>query len=240
MSRQVVLDTETTGLDFKSGHRVIEIGCIEIVNRRFTGEEFQTYLNPDREIDEAAEKIHGLSKDFLSDKPRFKDICDNFIAFIKGSELIIHNSEFDLGFLNNEIELLSGNCPKISKIVEKVTDTLYLAREKHPGQRNSLDALVQRYDIGGYDREYHGALLDSKILGDVYLSMTGGQSDLVFSESPSSDSNKLVQNKKDSISDQKNEHFLIELTEEEENKNMNYLNKMMEETGKKPLWLKKS
>ena len=183
MQRQIILDTETTGLDPKSGHRVIEIGCIELVNRKFTGEQYHIYLNPDRDSDEAALEVHGLTSEFLSDKPRFKDIYEEFLKFISGSELLIHNAEFDINFLDHEIKLLSKQLPTVSDSVTKITDTLQIAREKHPGQRNSLDALVKRYEIGGYDRELHGALLDSQILGDVYLSMTGGQSNLDFSVS---------------------------------------------------------
>ena len=183
MQRQIILDTETTGLDPKSGHRVIEIGCIELVNRKFTGEQYHIYLNPDRDSDEAALEVHGLTSEFLSDKPRFKDIYEEFLKFISGSELLIHNAEFDVNFLDHEIKLLSKQLPTVSDSVTKITDTLQIAREKHPGQRNSLDALVKRYEIGGYDRELHGALLDSQILGDVYLSMTGGQSILDFSVS---------------------------------------------------------
>ena len=167
MQRQILLDTETTGLDPKSGHRIIEIGCIELVNRKFTGEKFHIYLNPDRDSDEAALKVHGLTSEFLSDKPRFKDIYEEFLEFINGSELLIHNAEFDINFLDNEIKLLSKKLPTVSDCVIKITDTLQIAREKHPGQRNSLDALVKRYEIGGYDRELHGALLDSQILGAV-------------------------------------------------------------------------
>ena len=185
MQRQIILDTETTGLDPKSGHRVIEIGCIELVNRKFTGEQYHIYLNPDRDSDEAALEVHGLTSEFLSDKPRFIDIYEEFLQFISGSELLIHNAEFDVNFLDHEIKLLSKKLPTVSDCVTKITDTLQIAREKHPGQRNSLDALVKRYEIGGYDRELHGALLDSQILGDVYLSMTGGQSDLDFSVSTS-------------------------------------------------------
>ena len=176
MNRQIILDTETTGLDFKTGHRIIEIGCVEIVNRKFTGNEYHTYINPDRDSDEGALRVHGLTAEFLSDKPRFAEIYEDFISFIKDSELLIHNAEFDIGFLDNEIKLVSKDLDSIEKEVLKITDTLQIAREKHPGQRNSLDALVNRYEINGYDRELHGALLDSKILGDVYLSITGGQS----------------------------------------------------------------
>ena len=238
MVRQVILDTETTGIDFKSGHRVIEIGCVEIINRKFTGSEYQTYLNPDREIDEGAAKVHGLTIDFLQDKPRFIDIVDEFLEFIKDSELLIHNAEFDVGFLNNELKLIPGRNSLIEKVTEKIIDTLQVAREKHPGQRNSLDALVQRYEVGGYDREYHGALLDSKILGDVYLAMTGGQSNLLF-ENKSKNSEKIKREKNKKVTNGKNNNSLLtKLSDSEEKKNLEYLKRMQQETGTKPLWLK--
>ena len=164
--KQIILDTETTGLDYRSGHRLIEIACVEIENRKFTGNEFHSYLNPERSIDPGAVKIHGLSRDFLSDKPKFSEIYTELLDFIKGSELLIHNAEFDLGFLNNELQLHNKD-HKIEDHVEKVIDTLLMARQMHPGQRNSLDVLTDRYNIQGYDRSYHGALIDSKILGDV-------------------------------------------------------------------------
>ena len=235
MLRQIILDTETTGLDPKSGHRVIEIGCIELVNRKFTGEKLHIYLNPDRDSDEAALEVHGLTSEFLSDKPRFKDIYEEFLEFIKGSELLIHNAEFDVNFLDHEIKRLSKKLPTLSNCVTKITDTLQIAREKHPGQRNSLDALVKRYEIGGYDRELHGALLDSQILGDVYLSMTGGQSDLDFSISATEQ--EVNEN---GSSNQLNSEInlrVIELTEEENQSHKEYLLRMKEETGKDPLGL---
>ena len=235
MQRQIILDTETTGLDPKSGHRVIEIGCIELVNRKFTGEQYHIYLNPDRDSDEAALEVHGLTSEFLSDKPRFKDIYEEFLKFISGSELLIHNAEFDVNFLDHEIKLLSKQLPTVSDSVTKITDTLQIAREKHPGQRNSLDALVKRYEIGGYDRELHGALLDSQILGDVYLSMTGGQSDLDFSVSATEQ-----EVKENGSSNQLNSELnlkVIELTEEENKSHKEYLLRMKEETGTDPLGL---
>lgn len=235
MLKQIILDTETTGLDPKSGHRVIEIGCIELINRKFTGEQFHVYLNPDRDSEEGALKVHGLTTEFLSDKPRFTEIYDDFIKFIDKSELLIHNAEFDVKFLDHEIKLLSKELPLISNCVSKITDTLQIAREKHPGQRNSLDALVKRYEIGGYDRELHGALLDSQILGDVYLSMTGGQSALNFSDTNDENS---------SITDQGNnkEHLdlnlrVIELSDEEKNAHKEYLLRMKDETGTDPIGL---
>ena len=235
MLKQIILDTETTGLDPKSGHRVIEIGCIELINRKFTGEQFHVYLNPDRDSEEGALKVHGLTTEFLSDKPRFTEIYDDFIKFIDKSELLIHNAEFDVKFLDHEIKLLSKKLPSISNCVSKITDTLQIAREKHPGQRNSLDALVKRYEIGGYDRELHGALLDSQILGDVYLSMTGGQSALNFSD---------INDENSSVADQGNnkEHLdlnlrVIELSDEEKNAHKEYLLRMKDETGTDPIGL---
>tara|TARA_Y100000588_G_scaffold24273_1_gene24314 strand:- start:93 stop:815 length:723 start_codon:yes stop_codon:yes gene_type:complete len=238
MVRQVVLDTETTGIDFQSGHRVIEIGCVEIINRKFTGAEYQTYLNPDRDIDEGAAKVHGLTLDFLQDKPRFIDVVDEFLEFILDSELLIHNAEFDVGFLNNELKLIPGKNSLIDQVTEKITDTLQIAREKHPGQRNSLDALVQRYEVGGYDREYHGALLDSKILGDVYLAMTGGQSNLLFEHKSKISGTEKRDKKKKVTKGKKNNSLLTKLSDSEEKQNLEYLKKMQEETGTKPIWLK--
>ena len=236
MNRQIILDTETTGLDFKTGHRVIEIGCIEIVNRKFTGNEYHTYINPERESDEGALRVHGLTTEFLSDKPRFSEIYKEFIDFIKDSELLIHNAEFDIGFLDNEIRLVSKDLNPIDEEVFKITDTLQIAREKHPGQRNSLDALVNRYEINGYDRELHGALLDSKILGDVYLSMTGGQSDLDFTTGENNKQSEEVV--KDKPSERK-KLKIINVSAQEKARNIEYLDKMKEENNIEPIWNKK-
>jgi DNA polymerase-3 subunit epsilon len=169
--RQLILDTETTGLDPKQGHRIIEIGIVELIDRRLTGNTFHVYLNPDREIESGAFAVHGISTAFLADKPRFSDIADDFLAFIEDAELIIHNAPFDMGFLSNEMRLL-----KRKKIDDRsVTDTLAMARKLHPGQKNNLDALSKRYSVDSFDRNLHGALLDAKILALVYLAMTGGQ-----------------------------------------------------------------
>jgi len=233
MNKQIILDTETTGLDFKTGHRIIEIGCVEIVNRKFTGNEYHTYINPDRDSDEGALRVHGLTAEFLSDKPRFSEIYEDFINFIKDSELLIHNAEFDIGFLDNEIKLVSKNLNPVEKEVIKITDTLQIAREKHPGQRNSLDALVNRYEINGYDRELHGALLDSKILGDVYLSMTGGQSDLDFTTNESHEKNADAVKEK---STSRKKLKVIKVSAKEKTRNLEYLAKMKEETGVEPIW----
>ena len=233
MNRQIILDTETTGLDFKTGHRIIEIGCVEIVNRKFTGNEYHTYINPERDSDEGALRVHGLTTEFLSDKPRFSEIYEDFINFIRDSELLIHNAEFDIGFLDNEINLVSKELNPVEKEVFKITDTLQIAREKHPGQRNSLDALVNRYEINGYDRELHGALLDSKILGDVYLSMTGGQSDLDFTANEDDEKNtKTAKKKSSSIKKLK----VIKVSAKEKARNLEYLAKMKEETDVEPIW----
>lgn len=179
--RQIVLDTETTGLDPKHGHRVIEIGCVEIDNRKLTGRHFHRYLNPERDIDEAALEVHGLTRAFLSNKPRFKQIETEFMEFVSGAELVIHNAPFDVGFLDSEL----GHCQSAYSGMESicgVLDTLLLARKKHPGQRNSLDALCKRYGIDNTQRQLHGALLDAEILADVYLVMTSGQSSLLLKE----------------------------------------------------------
>lgn len=172
--RYIVLDTETTGLETSQGHRIIEIGCIEIIDRTLTGNTYHQYINPEREIDEGAIEVHGISNEFLSDKPKFQDIATDFMTFIKGSELIIHNARFDVGFINYELSKLKNNKSKVEDECS-VMDTLALARNLHPGQKNSLDALCKRYDVNNSERDLHGALLDAEILADVYLAMTGGQ-----------------------------------------------------------------
>jgi len=179
--RQVVLDTETTGLEPSEGHRIIEIGCVEMINRRLTGNNYHQYLNPDREIDAGAIEVHGITNEFLADKPRFNEIAKDFLDYIKGAELVIHNAAFDVGFINHELTLI-GKQLGATADYSTVLDTLLLARQKHPGQRNSLDALCRRYDINNAHRELHGALLDSEILADVYLAMTGGQTSLLLGD----------------------------------------------------------
>jgi DNA polymerase-3 subunit epsilon len=177
-NRIVVLDTETTGLNPQEGHRIIEIGCVELINRRLTGNRFQVYINPGRIIDAGAIEVHGISNQFLEDKPYFEAIVDDFITFIRGAELVIHNAPFDVGFINHEFSLLNGHTATVEDY-SSVFDTLAYARKKHPGQRNSLDALCKRYGIDNSHRELHGALLDAEILADVFLLMTGGQSSLL-------------------------------------------------------------
>ncbi len=173
-ARQIVLDTETTGLDPAQGHRIIEIGCVELLNRRLTGQHFHVYLQPDRQIDVAAQGVHGISSEFLADKPRFADVAAEFLEFVKGSELIIHNAPFDIGFLDQELRRW-GQVQAGMLDLCGVLDTLQLARQLHPGQRNALDALCKRYNVDNTQRTLHGALLDAEILADVYLAMTGGQ-----------------------------------------------------------------
>ncbi|MEJ2592785.1 MAG: DNA polymerase III subunit epsilon [Candidatus Thiodiazotropha sp.] len=176
--RQIVLDTETTGLEPEQGHRIIEIGCVEMVDRRLTGNNFHQYLQPDREIDAGAIEVHGITNEFLADKPHFADLASDFIDYVRGAELIIHNAPFDIGFLNKELQLM-GDEARMADLCA-VTDTLVMAKKMHPGQRNSLDALCKRYDIDNSHRELHGALLDAEILADVYLMMTGGQAALTL------------------------------------------------------------
>ncbi|VAX12844.1 DNA polymerase III epsilon subunit [hydrothermal vent metagenome] len=175
--RYIVLDTETTGLEPAQGHRIIEIGCVEVINRRITGRNYHQYINPDREIDEGAIEVHGISNEMLEDKPRFADIVEEFLNFIRGVELVIHNARFDVGFINHELKMLDKTAQPVSEFCT-VLDTLALARKMHPGQKNSLDALCKRYNIDNSARELHGALLDAEILAETWLAMTGGQTRL--------------------------------------------------------------
>lgn len=184
-NRQVVLDTETTGMNQAGGaiylnHKIIEIGCVEVINRRLTGRHYHVYINPDRPVDEEAFKVHGISDEYLRDKPRFGEISQDFIEFIQGAELIIHNAPFDVSFMDYEFGLLGRGIPKTAEM-SGILDTLVMAKQMHPGQRNSLDALCKRYGIDNSSRELHGALLDAEILSDVYLAMTGGQTTLNLS-----------------------------------------------------------
>ncbi|VAW54954.1 DNA polymerase III epsilon subunit [hydrothermal vent metagenome] len=176
-TRQIVLDTETTGLEPSQGHKIIEIGCVEMVNRRLTGNNYHQYLQPDREIDEGAQAVHGISNEFLADKPRFIDVVKDFIEYIDGAELIIHNAPFDVGFLNHEFKIAGSEYGKVDTYCQ-VIDTLVMARKMRPGKKNNLDILCKEYQVNNAHRELHGALLDSELLAEVYLLMTGGQSAL--------------------------------------------------------------
>ena len=181
----IVLDTETTGLEVDQGHRIVEVGAVALKDRRRTDVHFHSYLNPQRSIDEEAEKVHGLSMERLAGEPEFSEIAESFLEFIEGSILVIHNASFDLGFLNAELKRASSNYPFLEEICD-VEDTLLMARNKFPGQRNSLDALASRFEVSGYDRSFHGALLDANILADVYIHLTGGQSKFEFISSNTS------------------------------------------------------
>lgn len=180
--RQIVLDTETTGLEPQQGHKIIEIGCVELVNRRLTGRHYHQYIKPNREIDEGAIEVHGITNEFLADKPVFEAIVEEFLEFIDGAELIIHNAPFDVGFINHELSLAGRHYGTVRDRC-RVLDTLVMARQKHPGQKNSLDALCKRYMVDNSQRDLHGALLDAEILADVYLAMTGGQTSLALGSS---------------------------------------------------------
>jgi DNA polymerase-3 subunit epsilon len=181
--RQIVLDTETTGLEPGAGHRIIEIGCVELVNRKPTLNRFHRYINPEREVDRGALEVHGIENDFLSTQPKFADVAAELVAFLSGAELVIHNADFDIEFLNHELKRLPGMPQEIRERCA-VLDTLALARRMHPGQRNNLDALAKRYNVDNSKRELHGALLDAQILADVYLAMTGGQVSLSLESEP--------------------------------------------------------
>ena len=197
IKKLIVLDTETTGLEVDQGHRIIEIGAILLEDRKKTDQHFHTYLNPQRAIDEEAQKVHGISNEKVKNEPEFSEIAESFLEFVQGSILIIHNAPFDLGFLNSELKRASSEYPLLEEICE-IEDSLLLARSKFPGQRNSLDALSNRFEVGGYDRSFHGALLDANILADVFMHLTGGQSKFEFlssqgdSSSEDSSAKKLI------------------------------------------------
>jgi DNA polymerase-3 subunit epsilon len=180
MKRQIVLDTETTGIGHESGHRLIEIGCVELIDRRLTGRHYHQYLNPERAVDSGAFRVHGLSNDFLKDKSLFADIQSEFLDFVQGAELVIHNANFDVGFINAELRRIKH--PKKLEDYCRIIDTLELARKKHPGQKNNLDILCKRYQIDATDRVLHGALLDAQLLADVYIAMTSGQKELMITD----------------------------------------------------------
>ncbi len=213
-NRLIVLDTETTGLNPQEGHRIIEIGCVELVNRRLTGKRFHVYINPERIIDDGAIEVHGITNEFLQDKPCFADVVKDFIAFIRDAELVIHNAPFDVGFINYEFSRLDNGTGDVTDY-SKVFDTLTYARKKHPGQRNSLDALCKRYGIDNSHRDLHGALLDAEILADVFLLMTGGQSSLLDEEGPKRSEELTASNEVKYLSTDRPALKIIRCTEEE-------------------------
>ena len=229
--RQVVLDSETTGIDPKKGHRIIEIGCVELIDRRLTGTHYHTYINPEREVDIGAYKIHGISNEFLKDKPVFKEIASEFLSFIKGAQLIIHNAPFDVGFINHEFNLLKNHHFSDLERYCEVIDTLVMARNKHPGQKNNLDALCKRYDVDNSNRELHGALLDSEILALVYLAMTGGQVNLFDQEQPNNeDSNRPMS--QDTVKLERKHSFkVIRSTDDEIKSHQQFVEMLIQKSG---------
>jgi DNA polymerase-3 subunit epsilon len=234
--RQIVLDTETTGLDPAQGHRIIELGCVELVNRKHTGRHLHIYINPEREVDAGALEVHGITNEFLADKPVFAAVADSFLDFVKGAELIIHNAPFDLGFLNNELGLLGKNHLPMTDYCS-VLDTLAMARKKHPGQKNSLDALCKRYEVDNSDRELHGALKDAEILADVYLMMTGGQSTLGLGYDTASDANATV-TEVQKLSANRPRLKVIHASADELDAHQKRLQQIRKTSGDKCLWLK--
>lgn len=232
-TRQIALDTETTGLDPLQGHRVIEIGAVEIINRRVTENYFHCYINPQREIDAGAVAVHGITNDFLEDKPLFHDVVDDFIAFIGNDDLVIHNAAFDVKFLNHEFKLCHSGLAKVDKLCH-VIDTLILAREKHPGQRNNLDALCKRYDVDNAHRELHGALLDARLLAFVYLAMTGGQESLF--DSALEQQPQETQQRVTSHQISPTNLAIISANEEELLAHEAYLEKLNEKNGEPCVW----
>ena len=233
-NRHIVLDTETTGLEVEKGHRIIEIGGVVMNGRKKTSETFHVYINPQREIDKEAQAVHGISNEDLQDKPIFSEIAEDLLEFIDGSTLVIHNADFDVGFLDAEFRIASSTYPSISDICE-IKDTLAIARNKFPGQRNSLDALSKRFEINGYDRSFHGALLDANILADVYSNLTGGQSKINFVNKFEVDSKK--EDKKQKSNDFNNLKITkIVTSEEDELLHSKRLKEIEEKIGKKVLW----
>ncbi|MGH1538178.1 MAG: DNA polymerase III subunit epsilon [Gammaproteobacteria bacterium] len=233
--RQVVLDTETTGLEISQGHRIIEIGCVEVLHRRTTDQQYHQFLNPEREIDAGAQEVHGISLEFLADKPKFANIADDFIEFITGAELIIHNASFDVGFINAELRSVGHKIEDINACC-KVIDSLAMARKMHPGQKNNLDALCKRYEIDNSHRELHGALLDAQILADVYLALTGGQTTLSLAANSTA---KGKGNKASAGLDSEREALkVIYANDEEMQAHDAFLNKIQQESEAGCVWLK--
>ncbi len=231
--RQIILDTETTGLETQQDHRIIEIGCVEMVDRRLTGNNFHQYLQPDRQIDAGAISVHGITNEFLEDKPRFADIVEDLISYLSGAELVIHNAPFDVGFLNHELKRLQQQKPLIEEI-SSVVDTLVMARKKHPGKRNSLDALCDRYFIDNSRRDKHGALLDAEILSEVYLVMTGGQESLLL-DGDESDATDRNHRRRVNF---EGELVLMSVDADDLQAHEEYLNRLQQQTDGHCMWLK--
>jgi len=236
--RQVVLDTETTGLSTADGNRIIEIGCVEVINRRLTGQTFHQYINPGRDSEPGALEVHGITTEFLADKPTFDAIVDDFMDFIDGAELIIHNAPFDLGFLNYELSNIKTEKRRIKDLCT-VLDTLKLAKEKHPAQKNNLNALCKRYGIDNFNRELHGALLDSEILADVYLAMTGGQVSLSLSSEEIASNTNNIKHETSIIQKNHGPLRVIEASAEELHTHEESLQRLDKASDGNCLWLKK-
>ena len=233
-NRHIVLDTETTGLEVEKGHRIIEIGGVVMNGRKKTSETFHVYINPQREIDKEAQAVHGISNEDLQDKPIFSEIAEDLLEFIDGSTLVIHNADFDVGFLDAEFRIASSTYPSISDICQ-IKDTLAIARNKFPGQRNSLDALSKRFEINGYDRSFHGALLDANILADVYSNLTGGQSKINFANKFEAHLKKEDKKQKSKLLNNL-EITKIVTSKEDELLHSKRLKEIEEKIGKKVLW----
>ncbi len=233
--RQIILDTETTGLEPTQGHKIIEIGCVEMIDRKLTGNHFHVYLNPKREIDEGAIEVHGITNEFLADKPLFQDVIDDFLEYVKGAELVIHNAPFDIGFLDWEIKMLDRKLGKMSDYCS-ILDTLVLARQMHPGQKNNLDALCKRYFIDNSHRDLHGALLDSEILADVYLGMTGGQTDLTLTHKQDYLTSNRDKEGVRRLSEDREPFKVIRSSEQELSEHQKYLQKIADDNGGKVIW----
>jgi DNA polymerase-3 subunit epsilon len=233
--RQIVLDTETTGLEPSQGHRIIEIGCVELINRRMTENRYHQYINPEREIDEGAIEVHGITNEFLADKPVFADVAEDFLKFIRGAELIIHNAPFDVGFMNHELQLLDAQAEPVDGFCS-ILDTLTMARNMHPGQKNNLDALCKRYEIDNSARDLHGALLDAEILAEVYLAMTGGQVRLSLDGMTESTLGKTDQPRP--VSSNRTDLKVIRATEEELAAHSERLSAIDKASGGECVWLK--
>jgi DNA polymerase-3 subunit epsilon len=231
--RQIVLDTETTGLEHRQGHRIIEIGCVELINRKLTGNNYHQYINPTRDIDQGAMEVHGITNEFLTDKPVFSDIGQGMMDYLHGAELIIHNAAFDVGFLDAELERFDPQAPRIADVCG-VHDTLLQARKMFPGQRNDLDSLCRRFDINNSHRELHGALLDAEILADVYLAMTGGQSSLILESNSSRDhgANKSAPKVNFATLDLP----LVQATNEEKQSHVEWLSRLDEKVDDQCVW----
>lgn len=237
MTRQIILDTETTGLEPSQGHRIIEIGAVELINRRLTGNHFHQYLNPDREIDAGAIEVHGITNEMLADKPRFPDIVEDFLAFVRDAELVIHNAPFDVGFINNELRLIRSSLRQIEDGCGGVLDTLKLARSMHPGQKNDLNSLCRRYSIDNSQRTLHGALLDAEILADVYLTMTGGQTTL-FQDAAEVSRQSAVQTEVRKLDADRPRLSILRASAEEQAAHAAWLAEIDKKTGGKCLWNK--